>query len=380
MKNVQTIGKPIKLWLDDLEDGAMQQANHLAQLPSLHKHVAIMPDAHQGYGMPIGGVIALKDTVIPNAVGVDIGCGMLAVKTDIRDFTKNGLETLRHEILDLIPVGFNHLKEPVPVEKMPELHNEVPLPVRVEFENARSQLGTLGGGNHFIEIQADEEGWYWLMIHSGSRNLGYKVAKYYNEVAKSVHQHDETVRPAWDLASFNKFEHPNLYEDYFHAMEYCVDFALANRVAMLYKIQNMVGFNTKSFTNIAHNYAVEEEHFGEKVIVHRKGATLASKGTRGIIPGSMGTKSYIVEGRGSAAAFESCSHGAGRTMSRTRAKKDLCLYDELGKMGSIIHGMTSEKYLDEAVGAYKDIDIVMENQKDLVKIVTTLRPLVSIKG
>ena len=394
-KVISTEKIPIKLWLDDIEDGALQQAKNLANLPFAFKHISIMPDSHQGYGMPIGGVMATQDVIIPNAVGVDIGCGMCAVKTSLTDIDKEILKKIMGEIRKVIPVGFNKHQEMQDMSLM-ATGNNIPEDgiVLQEWDNARKSLGTLGGGNHFIEIQKGSDGFIWIMIHSGSRNLGLKVADYYNKLAQKLNEQWKSGVPKeWELAFLPVESEEG--QDYLGEMQYCVDFALANRKLMMDRITEIFRniFMNRAETleeqivfepiiNIAHNYAALENHFGKNVWVHRKGATLARKDTIGIIPGSQGTKSYIVKGKGNLDSFQSCSHGAGRKMSRTAAIKDLNLEDEIEKMNKqgIIHGLRNQKDLDEASSAYKDIDVVMKNQGDLVEILVELQPLAVIKG
>lgn len=394
-KVITTEQKPIKLWLDDIEEGALQQANNLANLPFVFKHVAIMPDSHQGYGMPIGGVLATKDVVIPNAVGVDIGCGVCAVKTNLERIEKADLKKLLGSnkkgdkgIRAQIPVGFSHYPHKQPDDYMPDVRGfvgELPV-VSKEYEAARKQVGTLGGGNHFIEIQQGDDGFIWLMIHSGSRNLGYKVANHYNSIAVSERKKQKYPVPKnWQLAYFPlKSTHG---QNYFNEMQYCVDFALANRDLMMQKAQQCVldimgDVNFAEPINIAHNYAALETHFGEGVVVHRKGATRAYADQLGIIPGSQGTKSYIVKGKGERESFMSCSHGAGRKMGRKQAQRELSLESEIQKLDSlgVLHAVRGKRDLDEAPSAYKDISVVMSNQSDLVSIKVVLSPLAVIKG
>lgn len=384
---------PIKMWLDDIEDGALEQAKHLAMLPFAHHHVAVMPDSHQGYGMPIGGVLATTDVIIPNAVGVDIGCGMCAVKTSLTDLSTEQIKQMMGLIRQEIPVGFNHHKEKQDNALMPPAFVESLTPiVHRQYEAALSQIGTLGGGNHFIEIQKGSDGHIWFMIHSGSRNLGLQVAKYYNELAVGLNARWHSVIPKeWELAFLPTESSEG--QAYIREMEYCVDFALANRKLMMNRMvavaKEVVGFVLEpenefimQFINIAHNYAALENHFGKNVWVHRKGATLARTDTIGIIPGSQGTKSYIVQGKGNEESFQSCSHGAGRKMGRKEAVRTLNLEAEqklLNDQG-IIHGIRHEKDLDEASGAYKSIETVMANQTDLVDVLVELQPLAVIKG
>jgi len=391
MKVVNTENKPIKMWLDEIENGALEQAKNLANLPFIHKWVAIMPDSHQGYGMPIGGVIACDKVVIPNAVGVDIGCGMCAIKTNIKNIETETLKKIMGKIREVVPVGFDHQKEKQYDLLMPrtvdEKYGYASMPIiKKEYNSALKQLGTLGGGNHFIEIQKDSDDYIWIMIHSGSRNLGFKVAKHYNDLAKKLNaEWYSSVPKEHDLAflPINTKEH----ESYMAEMQYCVDFAFANRKLMMDNVtaifnQEFENIEFDEMINIAHNYAVWENHFGKNVIVHRKGATLARKGTIGIIPGSQGTKSYIVKGLGNKDSFDSCSHGAGRKMGRKQACRTLNLEDEIAILDNqgIIHGIRHQNDLDEASGAYKDISTVMENQKDLVEILYELSPIAVIKG
>ena len=387
MKVVSTECKPIKMWLDDLEEGAMKQAWNLAMLPFTFKHVAIMPDAHQGYGMPIGGVLATDGVVIPNAVGVDIGCGMCAIKTTLRgDCDPEKLKKVLDLIRRKVPTGYKKHVTDKHRKHMPSaLSFQRLLIVTREFSKATQSLGTLGGGNHFIELQTDGDN-LWVMIHSGSRNLGKQVADHYNKEAKRLNKFWHTkVQESFDLAFLPLDSQDGVA--YWNEMNYCVDFALANRKVMMQEVLEILGevfgtFPYEPMINIAHNYATQENHFGKNVVVHRKGATLARNGTIGIIPGSQGTSSYIVEGLGNPESFNSCSHGAGRKMGRKAAQRDLSLEREqqsLDKMG-IIHSVRRQKDLDEAPGAYKDIDQVMANQSDLVKIVTQLRPLAVVKG
>lgn len=393
MKVISKNRIPIKMWLDDIESEAIDQASNLANLPFSFKHIAIMPDAHCGYGMPIGGVMATRGVIVPNAVGVDIGCGMCAVKTSLTDIDTETLKKIMGEIRKVIPLGFNKHEENQDNSLMPNYNNDTYPIVFQELDNARKSLGTLGGGNHFIEIQKGNDRYIWIMIHSGSRNLGYKVANHYNKIAKDLNKKwNSSVPPSVDLAFLPMDSEEG--QCYFREMQYCVDFALANRELMMERIKeifkNVTGFeeygqdniNFDPMINIAHNYASLESHFGENVWVHRKGATLAREGTIGIIPGSQGTKSYIVEGLGNKDSFESCSHGAGRRMSRSKARSELVLEDEIKNLDDqgIIHGIRQQRDLDEASSAYKDIGVVMANQKDLVKILVELIPLAVIKG
>ncbi len=409
MKVISTENIPIKLYLDDIEQGALDQAKNLANLPFAFKHIAIMPDSHQGYGMPIGGVLATKGIIIPHAVGVDIGCGMCAVRTSLKSITQEQIKVLfggsadyHGGIRSKVPVGFSHHGKKQDSNLMPRPNSthgrieDADKIIKEEYNSALKQLGTLGGGNHFIEIQKGSDGYIWIMIHSGSRNIGLKVATYYNNLAKEINKKWYTSVPKKSDLAFLPIDSREGRE-YLREMNYCVEFAFANRKLMMDRIkqifqdvidplnahdQEIGNIQFEPMINIAHNYATMENHFGSNVMVHRKGATSARKGQLGIIPGSQGTKSYIVKGLGNPESFNSCSHGAGRTMSRTKAKATLNLEEEIRKMDEqgIVHSIRHKNDLDEASGAYKDINIVMENQKDLVKIVVELTPLGVIKG
>lgn len=381
---------PIKIWAKYVDAHAMKEIFNLSTLPFVFHHLAFMPDVHRGKGMPIGGVLATKGVVIPNAVGVDIGCGMCAVKTSLK-VADIPSEVLRKQILrgirKQIPLGFDHHKEAQDEAFMPQGFDIDKMTiVKRQYASAKKQVGTLGGGNHFLELQKDTEGTLWVMIHSGSRNLGAQVGSYYNEKAKVLNKRwFSNVDPDIDMA-FLPMQTAEAHA-YWDEMNYCIDFALCNRRLMMERICQTIGdvypdVEYEPMFNIAHNYAVWENHFDENCIVHRKGATRARMGEIGIIPGSQGTKSYIVEGLGNVDSFQSCSHGAGRAMSRTEAVRSLSLEAEVAKLEAqgIVHAIRSQKDLEEAAGAYKDIDKVMANQTELVKIVTELSPVAVIKG
>jgi tRNA-splicing ligase RtcB (3'-phosphate/5'-hydroxy nucleic acid ligase) len=384
---------PIKMWLEDVEEGALDQAKNLANLPFAFKHVAIMPDCHQGYGMPIGGVLATKGVIIPNAVGVDIGCGMCAVKTNIKELSienlkkiLGGSKELQGGIRDNIPTGFNHHNKDQQWEGF-DNYPDIEV-IKQEIKFAHKQLGTLGGGNHFIEIQKDQDGYIWIMIHSGSRNFGYKIAHHYNKVAQNLCNMWYSNVPEFKGEDGLAFLPIGTKEarEYIEAMKYALRFALENRLRMIEQCKkefmNVIDCEFEEVINIHHNYVAIENHFDSNVWVHRKGATSARLGEIGIIPGSQGTSSYIVRGLGNVESFMSCSHGAGRAMSRKKAQENLVLEDEQKLLDDkgILHAIRGKKDLDEASSAYKDIDIVMENQKDLVEIVTKLTPLAVVKG
>lgn len=380
----------IKSWCADPEEGAIEQAKELAKLPFIFKHVALMPDTHQGYGMPIGGVIACEDVIIPNAVGVDIGCGMSAIKTDVKDvdLTKDTLKELFGKIRTRVPVGFKHHSEKQEWVEGNTLNKSAFLTKELESFSMES-LGTLGGGNHFIEFQKDQNGCVWIMVHSGSRNLGYTVAKHYNKIAQELCKKWYSNIPTpkgEDGLAFLPVTTPE-GADYITDMNYCLSFAFENRLRMMNVCVEELGkvfkgCATGDLINIHHNYANLENHYGKNVWVHRKGATSARTGEVGIIPGSQGTCSYIVKGLGNPESFMSCSHGAGRKMSRTEAKRTLSLKDEIKKLNDkgVVHNIQNVKDLDEASSAYKDINTVMEEQKNLVSILVKLSPLGVIKG
>ena len=375
---IYNIGKiPIKLWADDIEEEALLQAKNLSDLDFAFSHIALMPDVHMGFGMPIGGVLATKDVVIPNAVGVDIGCGVRALKTDIlvEELERKKLNRIVEEAYKKIPLGFKKHKRGRDWEgfgAMPD--SEV---LESQLENARLQLGTLGSGNHFISMEAGSDGYIWLMVHSGSRNFGYQVANHYNDLAKSLEENKNSK----DLAGLGL--ETQLGQDYFRDMNFVLDFAKENRSQLLEDFYGIFRRHTGSKEIVEevechHNYASYEEHFSEKLIVHRKGAINAEKGRLGIIPGSMGTSSFIVEGLGNEESFKSSSHGAGRDMSRKEANKTIAREDFRRSMKNIV--FREGRDLSEAPSAYKDIHKVMENQKDLVRPRVELRPLGVIKG
>ena len=376
---------PIKLWLeeDKMEEGALEQARNLANLPFAFKHIAIMPDTHLGYGMPIGAVLATKGAIIPNAVGVDIGCGMCSLRTDLKHIETPELKEIMSIIRKTIPVGFNRHESRQDKTWMPVMEGNLPI-VEQEYQSALYQIGTLGGGNHFIEIQKGSDGYIWIMIHSGSRNIGFTVANHYNKIAKEINRSLANEVPQ-DLAFIP--EDSEYFDLYWNEMNYCIDFALANRKLMMERVKSafkeiLSEVEFTDFINKPHNFAAREEHFGESVIVHRKGATRARKGEWGMIPGSQGTRSFLVKGKGNVKSFESCSHGAGRVMSRTKARKTLNLEEERKMLTDqgILHAIRHSSDLDEAPSSYKDIDEVMAYQVNLVDVQIELQPLAVIKG
>ena len=381
---------PVKVWAKTVDPHAWKEIDNLSRLPFIYHHLAFMPDVHGGMGMPIGGVLASKKVVVPNAVGVDIGCGMCAVKTNLKA-DEISRDVIRKEIMSgiraRIPLGMDHHKDLQDEAFMPQCHDIDKLHVvSKQYVSARRQVGTLGGGNHFIELQKDDEGYLWIMLHSGSRNLGKQVGDYYNKLAKELNaMYHTAVDPSWQMHFLPLGSKE--FTAYWKEMSYCVDFALCNRQLMMERTKDIIAdvipeVEFEPMINIAHNYAAWEHHYGEDVIVHRKGAVRARAGEVGIIPGSQGTSSYIVEGLGCPESFMSSSHGAGRLMSRTEAIKTLSLKKEIEMLDNkgIIHGIRSQNHLDEAASAYKDIDEVMANQQDLVKIITRLSPIAVVKG
>jgi tRNA-splicing ligase RtcB len=336
--------------------------------------------------MPIGAVLATREVVIPNAVGVDIGCGMCAVRTSLQRMEREDLKKVLGLVRKMVPLGFSRHKERQDESLMPELNEETMPIISRQYSGAIKQLGTLGGGNHFIEIQQGNDDRVWLMIHSGSRNLGHKVASHHNQTAVMLNARWHVQVPkAWQLA-FLPMETDEA-KQYMAEMNYCVDYALANRKLMMQRVQealvDVVGpVEFGELINKSHNFAAWENHGSMDVLVHRKGATRARKDELGLIPGSQGTASYIVRGRGNQDSFHSCSHGAGRKLGRKQAISRLDLarekqrLDELG----VVHAIRHKKDLDEAPGAYKDITAVMQLQADLVHIEVKLRPLAVVKG
>lgn len=375
---------PIKSWCENVESSAMEQAINLSLLPFAYHHIALMPDAHMGFGMPIGGIMCTNNVVIPNCVGVDIGCGVMAVKTNIKKSQVNIdiVKSIMGDIRETIPVGFKHHENE---QSWSDFDNAPDIPiVQSELNSSRKQLGTLGGGNHFWELQYDEDNYIWIMLHSGSRNFGFKIAKEYHRIAKELCETWKIKLPTMDLSYLPL--NTQYADEYLSAMNFALEFARQNRRLMMSRSMDILltYFPDNTFVdsiNIHHNYAVMEHHFGKNVMVHRKGATLA-RDNLGIIPGSQGTASYIVKGKSNPDSFCSCSHGAGRLMGRKQAKNELNLDDEIKLLDDqgIIHSIRSKDNLDEAAGAYKDINEVMESQSDLVDIVHELKPMAVIKG
>ena len=392
---------PIYAWLDDVESGALDQARNLANLPFAAHHVALMPDTHQGYGMPVGGVLAAKDHIIPHAVGYDIGCGMVARRTSLRaedlQAKHSGHSTVLQAALGTImrsvPVGL----PPGGVHKTPQFWNPPeasiptietgPQPLVQAWKKGAYQLGTLGSGNHFIEVQADERDQVWLMLHSGSRALGKEVCDYFNAkaIAYTQREHPE-VPKAWGLAFLPADDEDG--QAYIAWMNLCLAYAEQNRALMVERVTEALAavdgdLQIEATIQTHHNYAALERHFGADVWVHRKGACRARDGELMIIPGSMETGSYIGRGKGNPQGFESCSHGAGRRLSRSAARKARTVQDMVESMkrkGIALATHKVDSVLDEAGHAYKDVESVMAQEADLVEPVYRLRPLGVVKG
>ena len=370
-----------------MSNDEMDMLRNVSRLPCLFKHVALMPDAHLGKGSMVGSVIATKDAVIPATVGVDIGCGMMAVKTPFKSGILDGkMQEFRHEIERAIPVGFNDYKEPVDEslawERWSEF-DELHPGVQDRKRKAMKQLGTLGGGNHFIEVCLDTDDRVWLMLHSGSRNIGNEVATRHIATAKSLH--DLNTLPAADLAYF--VQGTPEFKAYWHDLDWAQRYAMKNREIMMVRLvrsfcrmfNDQNDFDPEIIVNCHHNYVAIEEHFGDEVYVTRKGAINAEEGRYGIIPGSMGAKSFIIKGLGNPQSFNSCSHGAGRKMSRTRAKANFTRED-LEAQTRGVECRKDKGVIDEIPGAYKDIEEVMRAQNDLVEIVAELKQVICVKG
>lgn len=390
---------PIKSWCETLEPDALKQAVNLASHPAIFKHVALMPDCHVGFGMPIGGVIAASGAILPSAVGVDIGCGMIAVETDIpaeRFAEMSFRRSLQNALKERIPVGEGMAHRTAQAwdgfERYLEVNGKV-----CDFPNGldRRNLGTLGGGNHFIELQKSDDGFVWLMIHSGSRNLGQRVEKHYQAVARQLNEMFKVELPDPSLAFLPTDSKEG--KEYYRDMKFALEYALENRRRMMMRFKETVAefvpeVNFRREINIHHNYAAFEEHFGEKFCIHRKGATSAKTGEIGIIPGSMGTASYIVRGLGNPESFMSCSHGAGRVLSRTAACQKLTVEECDAALNGIVHerwnkyrgfGKSARRGLldlSEAPQAYKEIDSVIAAESDLVEPLVRLTPLAVLKG
>lgn len=388
-------GVPVKIFTNDIESAALEQLSQLSQLQFIHAHIAVMPDVHAGIGATVGSVIPTQSAIIPAAVGVDIGCGMNAIRLSLTAAQlPDDLKPLRLAIERKVPVGFNQHKQikakastltplQLRLKRITDKHQGLLRMLRDFDRTWQRQLGTLGGGNHFIELCLDEADQVWVMLHSGSRGLGNCIGTYFIERAKKEAQSRFGHVPDKDLSYFA--EGSNSFDDYLEAVQWAQDYAMENRREMMRLILEAIRPLLPSFQmskeaiNCHHNYVAQETHFGTDVYVTRKGAISAQVDELGIIPGSMGAKSYIVRGKGNPESFCSCSHGAGRRMSRSKAKR-LFSVDDLAVQTAGIECRKDSGVLDELPAAYKDIDQVMANQADLVEVVHTLRQVLCIKG
>lgn len=392
VENRQVQKVPVKIWTNEVDIQSLNQLSNIAQLPFIHKHVAAMPDVHLGKGATVGSVIATKNAIIPAAVGVDIGCGMAAYQLSLSAIhLPNSLHDLRNEIEKVVPLGAGgaHSRFSPNVSK---LFDVVPFSVETVlnkfggskmWQTAVKQVGTLGSGNHFIELCLDQNDQVWLMLHSGSRGIGNKIGQFYIEQAKEYCQKHFISLPDPDLAYL--VSETELFNDYWEALNWAQNYAMQNRNFMLNAIGEVLKRMLPSFVytekaiNCHHNYATLENHYGENVYVTRKGAIRARENDLGIIPGSMGTRSYIVAGKGNSESFCSCSHGAGRHLSRSKAKS-MYTVDDLIEQTQGIECRKDAGVIDEIPSAYKSIDTVMENQSDLVEVLFELRQVLNIKG
>jgi tRNA-splicing ligase RtcB len=403
VRKIAASGREARLWVHHpelVEEQALDQIRSMLATPNLFEHLAVMPDVHWGKGASIGAVMALDNAVVPNCVGVDIGCGMCSYPLGVR--YEGELASRRYwrdwlgKVHRAVPTGFNchenhpqkihELKARAKVERGAQAYaKQLRCAPRIQpakkfaslEEQVLRQHGTLGGGNHFLEVQRDEADELWLMIHSGSRNIGLKIADHYANLARE--RNKQLGQPAAKDLNWLSLSDP-LGRDYLHDMQWAVDYALLNRKEMLRAALGVLGvsFDETLVINIPHNYAAEEEHYGKRVVVHRKGATSARVDELGIIPGSMGTPSYIVRGLGNPESYTSCSHGAGRTMGRKQAKRVL----DISKFTEALTGTfstASKSYLDEAPQAYKNIDLVIGAQDELVSVLHKLTPVITLK-
>ncbi len=383
---------PVKVYTQDLETEARLQLVNISKLPIVHHHVAAMPDVHLGIGATVGSVIPTKQAIIPAAVGVDIGCGMMAARTSLtgNEIDEASLKKVFNQISRDVPVGFGQHEDALPrfkvfgkkinqiLEKHPGIDKN-----RKKKSSWAQQMGSLGGGNHFIEVCLDEANRVWVMLHSGSRGMGNAIGTYFIGLAKKDAERNNVALPERDLAYFP--EGAQHFDDYVEAVGWAQDYARANREEMMELVldgmrRHLPAFEvTGAAVNCHHNYVEREKHYGEPVWLTRKGAIRAGEGELGIIPGSMGARSYIVRGRGSAESFHSCAHGAGRRMSRNQARKVFSVDNLIEQTQGVVCRKDSG-VLDEIPGAYKNIDEVMANQSDLVEVVHTLKQVLCVKG
>ena len=404
----ETMKIPVKVWLEtekELEASCREQALHLANLPFLAGPVCLMPDTHAGMGMPIGGVIASEDVIIPNAVGVDIGCGMAYIETGIRAddlrqiMTGSGnlVQAIIGDIMRNVPVGFAHHKQPMPsyvldraLDEMDKYEKDGEL--LGQLDAGYFQIGTLGGGNHFIELQEDDEGFLSVMIHSGSRHFGKSVCDYFHQKARALNQRWYSQVPDSYRLAFLPVDSPE-GQQYLNWMQLSMDFAAENREKMMLAVKAILekwigkytefSLNFSNDINCHHNYAALENHKGKDLWVHRKGAVEAKNGQMAVIPGAMGSYSYMVMGLGNEDSFCSSSHGAGRRYSRKGAMEAFTCEEvilDLERRGVVLGKKGKADVAEESRFAYKDIEIVMENQKDLVIPVKRLKTIGVVKG
>jgi len=386
---------PVKIWTDDVDERSKEQLGNIASLPFIHHHVAAMPDVHLGIGATIGSVIATHKAIIPAAVGVDLGCGMVAARLSItaNDLDEKSLKKVFDQITRDVPVGrAQHPDKRILVEAakpfevglkiLTDRHPEL-LKAFGKFSKWTNQMGTLGGGNHFIEVCLDEADQVWVILHSGSRGIGNAIADYFIKLARKDMERWMINLPDRDLAYFPEgTEH---FVDYVEAVHWAQEYAMQNRQSMLELVLSALARHLPPFVvttevvNCHHNYVAKEHHYGANVWVTRKGAIRARIGDIGIVPGSMGARSYIVSGKGNLESFCSSAHGAGRRMSRTAAEKCFTEADLAAQTAGVIC-RKDKGVLDEIPGAYKDIDQVMANQKDLTEILHTLKQVVCVKG
>lgn len=390
--------RPIRVWTDDVEDAAMQQLRNTARLPFLHPHgVCAMPDVHYGIGATVGSVVATVGAIVPAAVGVDIGCGMMAVRLSgaRAEHLPDSLSQIRSEIEHTVPTGFerhapaqqNEVDAKALYDRGRWIFERFPEMLRKRKDGAdqivSSQFGTLGGGNHFIELCVDERQELWVMLHSGSRGIGNQIGTFFIARARALHERLDSRLPDADLAWFAEGEED--FRAYVAAVGWAQDYARANREEMMRRIlivmkRHAPPFRTRDeVVNCHHNYVARERHFDEDAWVTRKGAISARLGELGLIPGSMGQRSYVVRGLGSAASYHSCSHGAGRRMGRKEARRRFTVAD-LAEQTKGVECRKDDAVLDEIPGSYKDIGAVMLNQRDLVEVVHTLKQVLCVKG
>ena len=391
--NPRNIGPNVLSWLptEQIEESAMRQIENLSRMPFIFKHVAVMPDCHFGMGATVGSVIPTLRAIIPAAVGVDIGCGMIAVKTPLtRDDLPEDLSDIRKAIEHQVPLSAGHYNRSIKKTAKPrieQLEAKAAELDRLDFynkvdKNWRKQLGSLGSGNHFIEVVLDEEGYAWAFLHSGSRGVGNRIASHHINIAKKMMEKWYIDLPDADLAYL--VEDTSDFDNYIADLDWAQEFALLNREEMMERIIRILQYRCGDFEEVEriqchHNFTKRENHFGKNILVSRKGAIEAREGQLGLIPGSMGTRSYVVRGKGNRASFNTAPHGAGRRLSRNKARSAFTM-DDFDRDMSGIEVNRSEAFLDELPGAYKDIDLVMEQSADLVDVIHTFRQIVNVKG